>query len=63
MGIPEYEAKKYEARVSGGNILLSVHCETAEQRERAKVVLQQTGAEGSSATSESSKGLGRAHSF
>jgi hypothetical protein len=63
MGIPEYEAKKYEARVSGGNILLSVHCETAEQRECAKVALQQTGAEDISATSESSKGLGRAHSF
>jgi ribosomal protein L16/L10AE len=55
MGIPEYEAKKYEARVSGGNILLSVHCETGEQRERAKLALQQTGAEDISATTESPK--------
>jgi tetrahydromethanopterin S-methyltransferase subunit C len=63
MGIPEYEAKKYEARVSGGNILLSVHCESAEQHERARVVLEQTGAEDISATTESTKGLGKAHSF
>jgi rhodanese-related sulfurtransferase len=62
MGIPEYEAKKYEARVSGGNILLSVHCESAAQRERAKEVLQQTGAEDISATTESTSGLGKAHS-
>jgi len=63
MGIPEYEAKKYEARVSGGNILMSVHCESAQQRERAKMVLQETGAEDISATTESTKGLGKAHSY
>jgi Protein of unknown function (DUF3341) len=63
MGIPEYEAKKYEGRVSEGNILLSVHCESAEQRERAKVTLEQTRAEDISATTESSKGLSKAHSF
>jgi hypothetical protein len=63
MGIPEYEAKKYEARVSGGNILLSVHCESTAQRERVKEVLQQTGAEDISATTESTQGLGKAHSF
>src|ERR1019366_3926887 len=27
MGIPEYEAKRYEGRVKHGGILLSVHCD------------------------------------
>src|SRR5262249_60787867 len=26
MGIPEYEAKRYEGRIRSGGILLSVHC-------------------------------------
>jgi hypothetical protein len=54
MGIPEYEAKRYETRVSAGNILLSVHCQSSERRERAKVTLEQTGAEDIAVTSESS---------
>src|SRR5450631_2221627 len=28
MGIPEYEAKRYEGRVKNGGVLLSVHCDT-----------------------------------
>jgi hypothetical protein len=31
MGIPEYEAKRYEGRVKSGGTLLSVHCDTPEQ--------------------------------
>ena len=27
MGIPEYEAKRYEGHVKDGGILLSVHCD------------------------------------
>src|SRR5512141_2647796 len=30
MGIPEYEAKRYEAKIREGRILLSVHVEDAE---------------------------------
>jgi len=45
MGIPEYEAKRYEGRVKSGGILLSVHCDTSEQITRAKDVLKRTGAE------------------
>src|SRR5580704_9154210 len=30
MGIPEYEAKRYEGRVKDGGILLSVHCDSSE---------------------------------
>jgi hypothetical protein len=32
-GIPEYEAKLYEARLRDGNILLAVHTENADIRD------------------------------
>jgi hypothetical protein len=54
MGIPEYEAKRYEGRLQKGGILVSVHCETSEEIDRAKEVLKRTGAEDVSTTSESS---------
>ena len=28
MGIPEYEAKRYEGKIKAGNILISVHSES-----------------------------------
>jgi hypothetical protein len=31
MGLPEYEAKRYEGAVKDGGVLLSVHCDTSEQ--------------------------------
>src|SRR6202795_1942048 len=43
LGIPEYEAKRYEGRVQKGGILLSVHCDTAEEIKRAKEVVERTG--------------------
>jgi len=45
LGIPEYEAKRYEGRVKSGGILVSVHCDSSEWVKRAKTVLDQTGAE------------------
>jgi hypothetical protein len=45
MGIPEYEAKRYEGRIKSGGVLLSVHCDTSDEIKRAKVVLERTGAE------------------
>lgn len=45
MGIPEYEAKRYEGKVKGGNILLSVHTDDSNQRERAKEIFTKAGAE------------------
>ncbi|HTP68346.1 MAG TPA: quinol:electron acceptor oxidoreductase subunit ActD [Dongiaceae bacterium] len=54
MGIPEFEAKRYEGRLSKGGILLSVHCDTSEEIDRAKEVMKRTGAEDVSSTSESS---------
>ena len=45
IGIPEYEAKRYEGRIRDGGILLSVHCDNAEWVAKAKDVLKQTGAD------------------
>jgi hypothetical protein len=53
MGIPEYEAKRYEGRVKDGGILLSVHSDTSDEIKRAKEILERTGAEDISSTGES----------
>src|SRR6202163_2994736 len=52
MGIPEYEAKRYEGRVNKGGILLSVHSDDSDWTKKAKAVLQRTGAEDISSTGE-----------
>src|SRR6202158_1908625 len=54
MGIPEYEAKRYEGRVKDGGILISIHCEDSDWKKRAKQILEATGAQHISATSEAS---------
>jgi len=45
MGIPEYEAKRYEGRVKEGHILVSVHCDNSDWVGRAKDVMKRTGAD------------------
>jgi hypothetical protein len=45
MGMPEYEAKRYEGRIKEGGILLSVHCDNSDWVKRAKELLKETGAE------------------
>lgn len=52
MGIPEFEAKRYEGRVKDGGVLLSVHCDTADEITRAKDVLTRTQAEDVSSAGE-----------
>jgi hypothetical protein len=54
MGIPEYEAKRYEGRVKGGGILLSVHSDDSAWTKRAKEILERTGAQDISSTGEAS---------
>lgn len=54
MGIPEYEAKRYEGKVKDGNILISVHTEDSKERDRAKKILEDGGAEDISYTGETS---------
>ncbi|MFN8391300.1 MAG: general stress protein [Bdellovibrionota bacterium] len=52
MGLPEYEAKRYEGRVNDGGILLAVHADTSEEATLARRVLEETGAEDISKGSE-----------
>ena len=40
LGLPEYEAKQYEAKLRSGNILISVHTDDADQRRRAKEIFE-----------------------
>jgi hypothetical protein len=54
MGIPEYEAKRYEGRVKEGGILVSVHCDDSNWTKRAKEILERTGADDVSSTGEAS---------
>ena len=53
LGIPEYEAKRYEGRINDGGILLSVHADDAEWATKARDILTRTGAEDISKKSES----------
>jgi hypothetical protein len=57
MGIPEFEAKRYEGRVKSGGVLLSAHCDTSDEIARAKEILKRTGAEDISSAGET--GVGR----
>ena len=50
--LPEYEAKRYEGRIKSGGILISVHCDDSEWADRAKKILEATGAQDISSTGE-----------
>jgi hypothetical protein len=52
MGIPEYEAKRYEGRIKEGGILLSVHCDSSQWVKRAEELLKNTGADDIASASE-----------
>jgi hypothetical protein len=57
MGIPEYEAQRYEGRVKEGGILVSVHCNSSPEIVRAKDILKATGADDIASAGESSHGV------
>jgi Protein of unknown function (DUF3341) len=52
LGIPEYEAKRYEGKVKEGNLLISVHTEDSTERARARQIFEQAGAEDIADTAE-----------
>jgi hypothetical protein len=52
MGIPELEAKQYEGKIRGGNILMSVHAVDGNEVSRAKEILKNGGASDISYTGE-----------
>jgi len=44
MGIPEYEANRYEGHIKAGGILLSVHADDRDWKNKGKDILERTGA-------------------
>jgi hypothetical protein len=59
LGIPEYEAKRYEGRIKKGGFLLSVHSDNSEWTRKAKEILERTGADDISSTGESAADFSR----
>src|SRR3984893_11944152 len=45
MGIPEFEAKKYEGKVKSGSCLISVNSEDSNETKRAKEIYEHAGAQ------------------
>lgn len=54
MGIPEYEAKRYEGEIKNGGALMSVHSDASDWTKRAKEILERTGAREISSAGEGS---------
>jgi len=52
MGIPEFEAKRYDEKIKTGNILISVHTEDGKQRDIAKDIFKRNHADDISTGSE-----------
>jgi len=52
VGIPEVEARRYEGRIRGGRLLISVHCDDDKWAKAAKDILKTSGAEDVSDTHE-----------
>src|SRR6202165_3080986 len=44
MGIPEFEAKRFEGKVKSGSSLISVHSDDSDQTKRAKEIFERAGA-------------------
>jgi hypothetical protein len=63
VGIPEYEAKRYEGLVKAGGILLSVHVDDSEWENKAKKILEMTGAENIASAGEKSSEMKTDYSF
>ena len=52
LGIPEYEAKRYEGRLRKGHLLLSVHCDDSKWARKATDLLKQAGGQDVASTAE-----------
>jgi hypothetical protein len=52
LGIPEYEAKRYEGRIQGGNALISVHTTSSEARSKVEDIFERANAEDISSAEE-----------
>jgi uncharacterized membrane protein len=54
MGIPEFEAKRYEEKLRSGNYLIAVHAHDDKEEDRAKEIFKTAGAEDVTTSSMSS---------
>jgi uncharacterized membrane protein len=52
MGIPEFEARRYEGKIKEGNILISVHSESRNEAKRAREIFEQADADDIATSSE-----------
>ena len=52
LGIPEVEAKRYEGKIRGGNILIAVHVEDPDRQKLVEVELHEAGAHDITSTRE-----------
>jgi len=53
MGIPEIEAKRFEGKIKGGNLLISVHTENGDEQKRAEQIFKTARAADICSTNES----------
>ncbi|MGE3108287.1 MAG: DUF3341 domain-containing protein [Phycisphaerales bacterium] len=53
MGVPEYEAKRYENMVKDGNILISAHAGNSEEAKTARKIFEDVGAADIASSGES----------
>jgi len=52
LGIPEIEAKQYEGKLRGGNILIAAHVDDSAEEQRAREIFRREGAHDISSTNE-----------
>jgi hypothetical protein len=62
LGIPEIEAKRYEGKIKGGNLLISVHTESSEEQKRAADIFKTAKADDICSTTEASVPKGKSAS-
>lgn len=58
MGLPEYEAKRYEGKVHEGRVLISVHSINSDQTATVKRIFKEAGADDISSSGEGSVASG-----
>lgn len=54
LGIPEYEAKRYEGKVRQGSILIAVHTENSDERDQVEDIFEEAGAQDIATSTEAS---------
>ena len=53
VGIPEIEAKRYEGKIRGGNILVAVHTDDSESKKKVEIIFKRGGAHDVASAAES----------